>query len=116
SIFTFCNLPARAELVLETDELVLPLAGAEEGSFIVIPFKVSALNVDIDFNIDLIVFGPKTGSAPVSFSSGGRRCYRLKIHQLNHNQLLKSQRQQLSGQLCFFVTHLRVPYQYQDLT
>ncbi|GJX26419.1 hypothetical protein Tco_0232715 [Tanacetum coccineum] len=56
------------------------------------------------------------GSAPVSFSSGGRGCYRLKIHQLDHNQLLKSQRQQLSGQLCFFVTHLRVPYQYHDLT
>ncbi|GJV05488.1 hypothetical protein Tco_1343144 [Tanacetum coccineum] len=29
-------------------------------------------------------------------------CFRLKIHQLNHNQLLKSQRQQLKDQLCFF--------------
>ncbi|GKB33352.1 hypothetical protein Tco_0872753, partial [Tanacetum coccineum] len=116
SIFTFFNLPAGAELVLETEELLLPLAGAEEGLFIMIPFKVSALNVDFDFKIDLTVFGTATGSTPVSFSSGGRRCYRLKIHQLNHNQLLKSQRQQLSGQLCFFVTHLRVPYQYHDLT
>nr|GEW78771.1 reverse transcriptase domain-containing protein [Tanacetum cinerariifolium] len=105
----------RAELVLEAEELMLPLAGAEEGLFIVIPFKVLALNVDFDFKIDLIVFGPKTGSTSVSFSSGGRGCYRLKIHPLNHNQSLKSQRKQLSGQLCFFVTHLRVPYQYHDL-
>ncbi|GJZ70737.1 hypothetical protein Tco_0634588 [Tanacetum coccineum] len=97
SIFTFFNLPAGAELVLEIEELLLPLAGAEEGLFIVISIKVSALNVDFDFKIDLIVFGPETGSAPVSFSSGGRRCNRLKIHQLNHNELLKSQRQQLSG-------------------
>nr|GEU85275.1 putative reverse transcriptase domain-containing protein [Tanacetum cinerariifolium] len=86
-----------AELVLETEELLLPLAGAEEGSFIVIPFKVLALNVDFDFKIDLIVFGLEIDSTPVTFSSGGRGCYRLKIHQLNHNQLLKSQRQQLSG-------------------
>ncbi|GJY38566.1 hypothetical protein Tco_0424930 [Tanacetum coccineum] len=106
--FHIFNLPAGAELVLEAEELLLPLVGAEEGSFIVIPFKVSALNVDFDFKIDLIVFGPETGSTPVSFSSGGRGCYRLKIHPLNHNQSLKSQRQQLSGQLCFFVTHLRV--------
>nr|GEU33700.1 reverse transcriptase domain-containing protein [Tanacetum cinerariifolium] len=60
------------ELVLEIEELLLPLAGVEEGLFIVIQFKVSALNVDFDFKIDLIVFGPETGSAPVSFSSGGR--------------------------------------------
>nr|GEZ78373.1 hypothetical protein [Tanacetum cinerariifolium] len=83
---------ARAKLVLETEELLLPLAEAEKGSFIVIPFRVLALNVNFDFKIDLIVFGPKTGSAPVSFSSGGRGCYRIKIHQLNHNLLLKSQR------------------------
>ncbi|GKE25250.1 hypothetical protein Tco_1436762, partial [Tanacetum coccineum] len=75
----------RAELVLEAEEPLLPLAGAEEGSFIMIPFKVSTLNVDFDFKIDLIVFGPETGSAPVSFSSGGNGCYRLKIHSLNHN-------------------------------
>ncbi|GKB40407.1 hypothetical protein Tco_0885349 [Tanacetum coccineum] len=71
SIFTFFNLPARAELVLEVKEPLLPLTRAEEGSFIVIVFKVSSLNVDFDFKIDLIVFGPEIGSAPVSFSSGG---------------------------------------------
>ncbi|GKA58492.1 hypothetical protein Tco_0757680, partial [Tanacetum coccineum] len=108
--------PIGAELILETKELLLLLAGAGEGLFIVIPFKVLALNVDFDFKIDLIVFGPETGSTPVSFSNGGRGCYRLKIHQLNHNQLLKSQRQYLSAHLCFFVIHLRLPYQYHDLT
>ncbi|GKB68675.1 hypothetical protein Tco_0930087 [Tanacetum coccineum] len=50
---------AGAELVLEAEEPLLPLAGAEEGSFIVIPFKVSALNVDFDFKIDLMVFDPE---------------------------------------------------------
>ncbi|GJY32448.1 retrovirus-related pol polyprotein from transposon TNT 1-94 [Tanacetum coccineum] len=45
---------------------------AEEGSFKVILFKVLALNVEFDFKIDLIVFGPETGLAPASFSSGGR--------------------------------------------
>nr|GEV63363.1 hypothetical protein [Tanacetum cinerariifolium] len=60
-----------AELVLEAEELLLPLTGAEEGSFIMIPFKVSSLNVDFDFKIDLTVFGSEIGSAPVSFSSGG---------------------------------------------
>ncbi|GJZ96005.1 hypothetical protein Tco_0668339 [Tanacetum coccineum] len=64
STFTFFNLPAGAELVLEAEELLLPLAGAEDGSFNVIPFKVSALNMDFDFKIDLTVFGPKPGSAP----------------------------------------------------
>nr|GEV04667.1 hypothetical protein [Tanacetum cinerariifolium] len=110
SIFTFFNLTTGAELVLEAEELLLPLAEAEECSFIMLPFKVLALNVDFDFKIDLIVFGLKIGSAPVSFSSRGRGCYRLKIHPLNHNQLLKSQRQQMNGQLCFFVTYLRVLY------
>nr|GEV50395.1 hypothetical protein [Tanacetum cinerariifolium] len=86
-IFTFFNLPARAEIVLEAKELLLTLAGAEEGSFIMIPFKVSSLNVDFDFKIDLIVFGPETSLAPVSFSNKGRGCYRLKIHPLNHNQV-----------------------------
>nr|GEW26532.1 hypothetical protein [Tanacetum cinerariifolium] len=79
------DLCSRAELVLEAKELLLPLAGADEGSFIVIPYKVSALNVDFDFKINLIVFGLETGSALVNFYSGGRGCYRLKIHQLNHN-------------------------------
>ncbi|GKA29376.1 hypothetical protein Tco_0715621 [Tanacetum coccineum] len=59
---------AGAKLVLETEELLLPLTGAEEGSFIVIPFKVSGFNVDFNFKIDLIVFGLETGSTPVSFS------------------------------------------------
>nr|GEW16130.1 hypothetical protein [Tanacetum cinerariifolium] len=95
-MFTFFNLPARAELVLEAEELLLPLARAEEGSFIMIPFKVLALNVDFDFKINFIVFGPETSSTPVSFSSGGSGCYKLKIHPLNHNQSLKSQRQQLN--------------------
>ncbi|GKB96166.1 hypothetical protein Tco_0982303 [Tanacetum coccineum] len=116
SIFTFFNLLVGAELVLEAEELLLPLAGAEERSFIMIPCKVSALNVDFEFKINLIVFSSETVLAPVSFSSGGRGCYRLKTHPLNHNQSLKSQRQQLNGQLSFFVTHLRVPYQYHDLT
>ncbi|GJW09037.1 hypothetical protein Tco_1571460 [Tanacetum coccineum] len=48
------------------------LAGAEYGSFIVTPFKVSALNVDFDLKINLIVFGPEIGSAPSNFFSGGR--------------------------------------------
>ncbi|GJW72404.1 hypothetical protein Tco_0129321 [Tanacetum coccineum] len=76
---------AGAELVLEAEEPLLPLAGAEEGSFIVIPFKVSALNVDFDFKIDLMVFDPEAGSTQVSFSSWERGCYRLKIHPSNHN-------------------------------
>ncbi|GKB44219.1 hypothetical protein Tco_0889161 [Tanacetum coccineum] len=59
SISTFFYLPAGAELVVKAEEHLLPLAGAEEGS------------------------------APVSFSSGGRGCYRLKIHPLNHNKSLK---------------------------
>ncbi|GJV08291.1 hypothetical protein Tco_1345947 [Tanacetum coccineum] len=56
SIFTFVNLPAGAELTFEAKALLLPLAGAEDGSFIMIPFKDSALNVEFDFKIDLIVF------------------------------------------------------------
>nr|GEV86087.1 putative reverse transcriptase domain-containing protein [Tanacetum cinerariifolium] len=94
-MFTFFNLPARAELVLEAEELLLPLERAKEGSFIMIPFKVLALNVDFDFKINFIVFGHETSSTPVSFSSGGSACYKLKIHPLNHNQSLKSQRQKM---------------------
>ncbi|GJT10557.1 hypothetical protein Tco_0857599 [Tanacetum coccineum] len=89
SIFTFFNLPAGAELVLEAEEF-LPLAGAEGGSFIVIPFKVSALNVDFDFKTDLIVFGPETGSTSSNFFSERRGVLQTENHQLNHNQLLKS--------------------------
>ncbi|GKF85181.1 hypothetical protein Tco_0250079, partial [Tanacetum coccineum] len=40
SIFTFFNLSAGAEIVLEAEELLLPRAGAGEGLFIMIPFKV----------------------------------------------------------------------------
>ncbi|GKD74801.1 hypothetical protein Tco_1333083, partial [Tanacetum coccineum] len=72
SIFTLFSLPARAELTFEAEELLLPLAGAEDGSFIMTPFKVLALNVDFDFKIYLIVFGPETGSAPSNFFSEGR--------------------------------------------
>ncbi|GKF43736.1 hypothetical protein Tco_0130288, partial [Tanacetum coccineum] len=90
------------------------LEGAEDGSFSVIPFKVLALNVDFDFKIDLIVFGPEPGSAPLTSSIEEKECYILKIHQLNHNQMLESQIQQLKDHLCFFVTCLRVPHQYHD--
>nr|GEY54101.1 hypothetical protein [Tanacetum cinerariifolium] len=72
------------------------LEGAEEGLFIMIPFKVLALNVNFNFKNDLSVFGPETGSTPIGFSSRGRGCCILKIHLLNHNQSLKSQRQQLN--------------------
>ncbi|GKG07929.1 hypothetical protein Tco_0333761, partial [Tanacetum coccineum] len=71
SILTFFSLPAGAELVLEAEEL-LPLAGVEDGSFIMIPFKVLALNMDFEFKIDLIVFGPETGSTPSNFFRGRR--------------------------------------------
>ncbi|GKC38425.1 hypothetical protein Tco_1050809 [Tanacetum coccineum] len=71
-VFTFFSLPAEAELFFEVKPFLLTLAGAEDGSFMVTPFKVSALNVEFNFKIDLIVFGPDTGSAPANFSSGGR--------------------------------------------
>ncbi|GJW75519.1 hypothetical protein Tco_0134889 [Tanacetum coccineum] len=121
SIFTFFNLPAGAELVLEAEELLLPLARAEEGSFIMIPFKVSALNVDFNFKIDLIVFGPETGSTPVNFSSGRRWCYRLKIHPLNHNQSPKSQRQQRNDSVMSDsdesgITYTEVSSPFEDLS
>ncbi|GJW16718.1 hypothetical protein Tco_0024154 [Tanacetum coccineum] len=72
SIFTLFSLPAGAELTFEAKELLLPLAGAEDGSFIMTPFNVSALNVDFYLKIYLIVFGPEIGSAPYNFFSGGR--------------------------------------------
>ncbi|GKE33805.1 hypothetical protein Tco_1453127 [Tanacetum coccineum] len=59
-------------LTFEAEELLLPLAGAGDGSFIVTPFKVSALNVDFYLKIDLIVFGPEIGSTSSNFFSGGR--------------------------------------------
>ncbi|GJS27560.1 hypothetical protein Tco_0488180 [Tanacetum coccineum] len=79
-IFTFFNLPSGVVLTFKAEVLLLPLAGAEDGLFIIIPFEASALNVDFDFNIDLIVFGPKTGSAPSNFSSGGRGVFETRIH------------------------------------
>nr|GEZ51470.1 hypothetical protein [Tanacetum cinerariifolium] len=42
------------------DNQGLSTIGAEDGPFIMTPFKVSALNVDFDLKIDLIVFGPET--------------------------------------------------------
>ncbi|GKG52314.1 hypothetical protein Tco_0547189, partial [Tanacetum coccineum] len=75
---TFFNLPAGADLTFEAEALLLPLEGAEDGSFIMIPFKASALNVKFDFKIDLIVFGLKTSSAPTSFFSKGRMVLRTK--------------------------------------
>ncbi|GJV63934.1 zinc finger, CCHC-type containing protein [Tanacetum coccineum] len=69
----FQSLIAGAELVLEAEAFLLPLAGAEDGSFTMTPFKFLALNVEFDFKIDLIVFDPDTGSTPTNFSSGGRK-------------------------------------------
>ncbi|GJS40882.1 retrovirus-related pol polyprotein from transposon TNT 1-94 [Tanacetum coccineum] len=66
------SLPARAEFIFEAEELLLPLAGVEDGSFIMKPFKASALNVDFDLKIDLMVFGPEIGLALSNFFSGGR--------------------------------------------
>nr|GEV96232.1 putative reverse transcriptase domain-containing protein [Tanacetum cinerariifolium] len=71
-IFTLFGLPTGAESTFEAKELLLPLARAEDDSFILTPFKVLALNVDFDLKIDLIVFGPDIGSVPVNFFSGGR--------------------------------------------
>nr|GFA71279.1 hypothetical protein [Tanacetum cinerariifolium] len=65
-----------AELTFKAEVLVL--AGAEDGSFMVIPFKTLALNVEFDFKIYLIVFGPETGPVPPSFSSGGRGVMQTK--------------------------------------
>ncbi|GKE44442.1 hypothetical protein Tco_1471726, partial [Tanacetum coccineum] len=77
-IFTLFSLPAGAELTFEAEELLLPLAEAEDGSFIITPFKVLALNVDFDLKIDLIVLGPETCSAPSNFFSGGRGVLQTK--------------------------------------
>ncbi|GKG50397.1 hypothetical protein Tco_0521497, partial [Tanacetum coccineum] len=71
-IFTLISLPTGAELTFEAEGLLLSLVGVEDDSFIMTPFKASALNVDFDFKIDLIVFGPEIGSAPSNFFSRGR--------------------------------------------
>ncbi|GKG50067.1 hypothetical protein Tco_0518841, partial [Tanacetum coccineum] len=62
----------------EAEELLLPLAGAEDGSFSLTPFKALALNVNFDLKIDLIVFDPKVGSTPSNFFSGGRGVQQTK--------------------------------------
>nr|GEX77403.1 ribonuclease H-like domain-containing protein [Tanacetum cinerariifolium] len=81
------DLPAGAELTFEAKEFLLPLAGAADGSFILTPFKVLALNVDFDFKMDLIVFGPETGSTPSNFFSGGREVVAAaKLPILNPNE------------------------------
>nr|GEU55814.1 reverse transcriptase domain-containing protein [Tanacetum cinerariifolium] len=59
-LFTLFNLPAGSELTFKVEMLLLLLAGAENGSFIMTLFKVSALNAAFDLKIDLIVFGPET--------------------------------------------------------
>ncbi|GKC12700.1 hypothetical protein Tco_1009482 [Tanacetum coccineum] len=78
SIFIFLSLPVGAEFLLEAEIFLLPLAGAKDGSFMVTPFNVSGLNVELDFNIDLIVFGPEIGSTPANFYSGGRGMLQTK--------------------------------------
>nr|GEW88389.1 hypothetical protein [Tanacetum cinerariifolium] len=63
-----------AEFFLEDKTFLFPLARAKQmvGSFMVTPFKVSSLNVELDYKIDLIVLGPDAGSTSASFSNGGR--------------------------------------------
>nr|GEV57644.1 reverse transcriptase domain-containing protein [Tanacetum cinerariifolium] len=69
-MLTDLKLPLKgAELFFEAGRFLLTLAGAEDGSFMVTPFKVLALNVEFDFKIDLIVFGPDTEN-PVVYSAG----------------------------------------------
>ncbi|GKA14330.1 hypothetical protein Tco_0693976 [Tanacetum coccineum] len=65
-------LPTGAEFLLEAETFLLALEGAEFGSFMVTPFNVSALNVEFDFKIDLILFGPESSSTLANFSSRGR--------------------------------------------
>nr|GFB28867.1 hypothetical protein [Tanacetum cinerariifolium] len=77
-IFTFFNLPAGVELVFETEVLMLPLVGDEDGSLMMTPFKASSLNVDLDFKINLIVFGPEIGLVPANFSSRRRGVLQTK--------------------------------------
>ncbi|GKE90230.1 hypothetical protein Tco_1567705 [Tanacetum coccineum] len=67
---------AKFKLAFEAE--ALPLAGAERGSFMVTPFKALVLNVEFDFKIDLIIFGPETGSIPFNFSKGGRELLQTK--------------------------------------
>nr|GEU41169.1 hypothetical protein [Tanacetum cinerariifolium] len=61
----------RAELTFKAEELLLLLAGAEDGLFIMTPFKVLALNVDFDLKIDLIVFGLETVAEELVTATGG---------------------------------------------
>ncbi|GKB11263.1 hypothetical protein Tco_0845186 [Tanacetum coccineum] len=56
SVLTFFCLPAGAELLLEAG-IFFPVARAKRlvGLFMVTPFRVSALKVELDFKIDLMV-------------------------------------------------------------
>ncbi|GJY76597.1 hypothetical protein Tco_0481713 [Tanacetum coccineum] len=60
-VFIFFSLAAGDEFYLQAEIFLFPFAGAEVGSFMVTHFKVSALNVELDFKIDLIVFGLDLG-------------------------------------------------------
>nr|GEY72665.1 hypothetical protein [Tanacetum cinerariifolium] len=77
-VFTFFSLPAGAEFFLEAETILLPLEVAEVGSFMMTPFKIPALNVELDFKIDFLVFGPEIGLAPASFFSGERGVLQTK--------------------------------------
>nr|GEW88390.1 hypothetical protein [Tanacetum cinerariifolium] len=70
----FNSYSCGAEFFLEDKTFLFPLARAKQmvGSFMVTPFKVSSLNVELDYKIDLIVLGPDAGSTSASFSNGGR--------------------------------------------
>ncbi|GKA66304.1 hypothetical protein Tco_0766112 [Tanacetum coccineum] len=79
-----------AELVFEDEALTF--AGADDGSFMVTPFKALVLNVEFDFKIDLIVFSLETGFCTRPISLVDEKEYsQTKDYQLNHSQLLKSQ-------------------------
>nr|GEV84707.1 hypothetical protein [Tanacetum cinerariifolium] len=72
SIFTLFSLRAGDGLTFKAKEFLLPLVGAEYDSFILTPFQFSALNVDFDLKIDIIVFVSKINSTPFNFFNGGR--------------------------------------------
>ncbi|GKE44737.1 hypothetical protein Tco_1472021, partial [Tanacetum coccineum] len=57
SVLTFFSLPPGDEFFLEAETFLFSLAGDKRlvGSFMVTPYKVSALIVELDFKIDLIV-------------------------------------------------------------
>ncbi|GJR50810.1 hypothetical protein Tco_1401331 [Tanacetum coccineum] len=68
----------------------LGMLGAEDDHIIMTPFKASALNVDFDLKIDLIVFGLEISSTPSNFFSGGRGILRLCfMYPLHHQDYLE---------------------------